>query len=134
LLGRRVCYFWHDHTPHPMFLHVLEDFFAENPDSLVRNARFRFRNHSQFGIPALSYGLCFGNDAASKRGTELVYLSPQGRRYQNRYVRRKIQEAERQNAKFVCMQNMDLLDSDSRDFAFDWLRKKILGNDDLSLT
>jgi hypothetical protein len=126
LLGHRSRYLWHDHTPHPFIRARMEAVFAAHPDWLRQNIAPRIRDHRQFGIAALSYGLDRQAGNRAFRPTELLYLQPAGRRDVPGYLARKFDLAARTDPRFACIQSLDRLSGAERATVLDWLAARIL--------
>jgi hypothetical protein len=125
-LGLRGRYLWHDHTPHPFIRARIEAVFAAHPDWMRQNIAPRIRDHRQFGIAALSYGLDRQAGNRALHPTELLYLQPAGRRDVPGYLARKFELAARTEPRFACIQSLDRLSEADRETVFDWLAARIL--------
>lgn len=60
------------HEPHPILKSLLEDYFKEHPEAVLRNVRHRFRDKEQFNVQGFFYLL------AEKTG-RFIHKSPKGR-------------------------------------------------------
>ena len=124
LLGLKLRYFFHCHTPHPLSRVRLEDYFGDKTRLLERNISARFRSPDQFLMTSLAYHLEIldGNRQTEKLG--LGYLHPY---YSKKRMERRIRRCETDmDIKFVCAQSLDMFSPEEREGIFGWL-DKILG-------
>lgn len=126
LLGQEGRYLCHDHTPHPFMRDRMVDFFAGRQELMVRNASPRWRCHTQFGIPAVSYLLDLQRGNAAFSDTELLYLQPARRPNPQRYLAKRFAQSEQTHPRFACIQSLDAAPPEARQTAFDWLQARII--------
>ena len=123
LLGMRVRYFFHCHTPHPLSRVRLENYFTDRHRLLENNIADRFRSPKQFLMTALAYHLEIldGNRQTEKLG--LGYLHPY---YSKKRMERRMKRCETdRDIKFVCAQSLDMFSPEERDRIFGWLDKML---------
>ena len=119
-------FFLFPHIPSPMRRSWYEQFFANNPDLLHHNIRHRFREPSQYIVPAIYYlsthatgeveclpskGIsCFFKPFANKKG----------------YMRRKIAEAEKnRHLKFCCINSLGETTVEEQKLFMEWATKRL---------
>ncbi|MCI0523266.1 MAG: stealth family protein [Bacteroidales bacterium] len=124
LLGMKVRYFFHCHTPHPLSRVRLQNYFADKSWLLERNIAPRFRSPEQFLMTSLAYHLEIldGNRQTEKLG--LGYLHPY---YSKKRMERRMHRCETDGEmKFICAQSLDMFSTEERERIFAWM-DKILG-------
>jgi hypothetical protein len=127
LLGFKLRYFKSSHTPHTAGKSLVEDFFKNNEELLLKNISHRFRESNQFTFIALSNHLQIlaGNKNLKKPG--LVYMQPFNR--SKDYIDKKIKFCENQpEINYMCVQSLEMCDVEDQRKVFSWL-EKILGLD-----
>lgn len=100
IAGAKMLYPKVDHTPKPHRKSFFDGFFAENPDCIIRNIRFRFRDSRQYLPDLLEYSSKRKNLARVKPSKVLFYIIPKNR---PGYVKRKLDGLRKRNGiKFIC--------------------------------
>lgn len=122
LLGFRWKYFGVDHTPYVMKKSILKDFYAKNPDLLIRNISHRFRHHTQFNVAAIINHTSIKNGNKNLEKPDNAYLQPSKRK--PGYLESKLGKCEKaKNIKFLCVQNLDQCPESLQDFFWNWMDK-----------
>ncbi len=107
LIGFKAKYFFHCHSPHPMSISTLENYFSKKRVLLEKNIAYRFRSHNQFIITSLANHLEIrdGNRQLSRLNRE--YIHPY---YSDNRLKKKIKHCETDSEiKSVCVQSLELL-------------------------
>ena len=100
IAGAKMLYPKVDHTPKPHRKSFYDGFFAVNPDCIIRNIRFRFRDSRQYLPDLLEYSGKRKNLARVKPSKVLFYIIPKNK---PGYVRRKLDGLRKKNGiKFIC--------------------------------
>lgn len=115
MLGRREFYRL-QHVPHGIRRDVLERWFGEHPEALVRNLRHRFRDAEQFNPQELQYLLC-GSQVRNHRPV-LVYVEPSSP---------AVPESVADSAKFFCVNSLDQFSAEDKEAVRRFLRERIEG-------
>lgn len=115
------------HVPHPLRKSLFEEYYASNPQHLLENIKYRFRDSDQYNPQALFYNVAIRSGKAVSRpiGEKELYLKgiPIGSKA---YVDKRLQLfEERKDALFCCLNSLDLLPPDDRLRVVDWLKDKI---------
>ena len=116
-------FFWHDHTPHAFSRKTMEDFFYGHQGAIERNISFKVRHFSQFDPMSISNAIELIKGDVKTSRTSLTYLKPSSKTFQKLYVSRKMISFRALENKFICLQSMDAVSYDVKDFAFGWLEK-----------
>ncbi len=119
-------YFLAGHTPHPMKRDILIGFFGEHIDHLLKNASSRFRHYYQFNIASLVYHLELKTGNSNFRKTVVAYMQPRKRGHNYVTKKRKLFE-KHNNIKFMCVQEMEACQEQTRNEIFGWLHQTIIG-------
>ena len=115
------------HAPVPMRRTWYARVYAEHPDLLDRNIRYRFREPSQFSAPTLFY-------VSAHRAGMLGVRSPHGTtcflkpsmEKREAYMERKIAEAEaNENLKFGCINSLGETTEEAQQMFKEWITKKL---------
>jgi hypothetical protein len=119
LLGMKGRYFFHDHTPHPMRIKTLENFFAANRELLEKTISYRFRDSGQIIAPSVAYHLEILNGNRNYGKLRLGYFHPYySENRLNRRIKRCMSDS---RIKFICIQSIELLSGRQRDKIFRWM-------------
>ena len=119
LLGFRVRYFFHDHTPHPFRKQTIENFFASNPGLLEKTISYRFRDHEQIILSSVAYHLEILAGNRNFRKTRLGYFHPwYSEERMNRRLRRCTNDP---RIKSICIQSIEMVSTAQREKIFGWL-------------
>lgn len=124
LLGRKWSYFHIGHTPHALQRNVLEDFYRQYPQFVIRNVEHKFRHARQFNTQAMFYMWmhCLGRLIIKPTSRFSLYMKPVGR--DKTYVERKIRYFEQNNdIKFFCAGSLDQANQADREKILKWLEK-----------
>lgn len=115
-------YFVFDHIPYLFSREVLETFYQQNPQVLLKNISYKFRHPEQYNPAALNFHLLLKqNMALISTKEELVYLQPSGRK--KNYVQKKFQKAKKNEKwKFMCVQDLSISTLQQQKEVFEGLR------------
>lgn len=128
LLGYRSRYYFHDHTPHPMNRKTLEKYFSENREILEQNLGYRFRHRDQFLITALANHLEIKDQNRQLAPLNSVYIHPW---YSDLRLNSKIDRIqEDESIQSICVQSIDMLDSQIKDRIYNWMKLILKLEDD----
>lgn len=122
LLGRRWSYFHIGHTPHGLQRSVLEQFYSEHPQLVIRNIEHKFRSSAQFNTQAMFYMWMHGMNRLIVRSTDryALYMKPVGRG--ENYVSRKIGYFnQNSDIRFFCAGSLDQATETDRNRVLNWL-------------
>lgn len=119
LLGRRLRYYFHCHTAHPLRIKTLEDYFSANEELLKKTISYRFRDSEQLLASSLAYHLEIRSGNAHLARLNLGYLHPW---YSEARMNRRIALCTRDtNIKSVCIQSIEMMSAVQQKKIFDWL-------------
>ena len=128
LLGFKTKYLWHDHTPYPMRVSALSNYYATHEQVAMDNAKHRFRYITQFDPISLAYLLEIQNNKAILAKLDLVVLhaSKKSEQKQDKYINKKLTQCQQPNNKFLCIQSLDQLAPARQQHIINWLDERIL--------
>lgn len=130
LSGRRFRYFFHCHTPHPLKRSRLEKIFRDNRELMEKTISCRFRSSDQLLMSSLAYHQEIEEKNRNFADMNLCYLHPI---YSKKHITRKIKGCiSDQSIKTVCIQSLDMIDSDTRDEILNWIGKLMDTEDPIS--
>jgi len=119
LLGRRLRYYFHCHTAHPLRIKTLEDYFSANEELLRKTISYRFRDAEQLLASSLAYHLEIRSGNAHLARLNLGYLHPW---YSEARMNRRIDSCTKDvSIKSVCIQSIEMMSDGHRKKIFDWL-------------
>lgn len=125
LAGKTALFLQIEHTPRAIRRSVMERYYTEHPESIVRNIRHRFRDSEQYNTQALYYAL-------ERRDGGCKVLSPHGRvvvlkpRKAKDYIARKLRLIDSsQGVKFCCMNSLDKASESEVAMIREWACRKI---------
>ena len=114
-----------DHTPKGLLRTLYEEYFTRNPEALLRNISYRFRNASQYNPQQLQYlllhkqGLC---ELRPVRGN-LLYLKP---KKGLEYIEHKLAKfTQNTSARFGCFNSLDMACDEGRNKIIAWIKGRI---------
>jgi len=123
LLGWRIRYYYHCHTPHSLNRRSLEKFFSENMDLLEKNISYRFRDQDQFITSSLAYHLEIMDGNRQFAKLNLVYFHPY---YSDNRLKRKIRRCENDSGiKSICVQSLDMISIDVQEKIFNFMDRTL---------
>ena len=122
--GERFLMYRLSHSPHPMKVSTLREFFEKNPGLMESNMSCRFREPQQFNPAELCYILNRqkGNTIRRSAKGPYLYLLPQGHEYMQRHIER-FRNAK--NAKFCCVNSLGYADPNEIEAVLDWLAEVV---------
>lgn len=122
LAGYSRRFFTVPHAPMALKRTTIEKLWIKNPAIFLENLNFPFRDIKQFWAPSLAQHTELKNKRALiDKKLNAVYIHFPI--HTNKAVYQKLEKS--QNATFICIQSLDLADSEMRDFIFKWLDEKI---------
>ncbi len=126
LAGEKGRYFRASHTPHPFLRSVFETFYAQHPETIDSNIKYRFRHWAQYSAIVLSYVLSIRNGKAVLRDSrrKAFYIMAVGRG--DNYVDKKLKWWKKHNPMSVCVQSLDMTPEEDRKRLIEWLEGVIL--------
>lgn len=125
LLGFKK-YVRRDHTPVSIKKSGLENYFAENPNFLENNIKYRFRDNTQFIISSLSNHIQIKNDDyILDRDFKLSYFQS----YNKTSIRLKLLNFSIDKSKlFMCFQSLETAEKTTQKYILKWIDKKLDSN------
>ena len=122
ILGSR--WFWKTpHSPLPLKKSWFENFYAGRPELVGRNARFRFREPTQFNPQSLFYiGAVAGGECVVKPEKGKTLFIKSGK---EGYMVRKLHEAGTGHYRYGCINSLDKATEADRELFFRWFREKL---------
>lgn len=125
VVGMKIRYFFHCHTPHPLNRERLETFFNENRELLEKTIAARFRSRDQLLLTSIAYHLEILNGNRNIEKLNLGYFHPF---YSKRKTARRIIRCERDSRiKSICAQSLDMFSDEERIKIFNWM-DQVLGS------
>lgn len=114
-------YFRFKHTPHPIRKSTLVSFFNENPEVLIENIQYKFRNKNQLLPIALAYHLELKKKTCKTQSDlQLMYF----RSYKKPFIWYKIKFNYFGKSKiFLGLQNLNKCSAKTLKFILNWLDK-----------
>lgn len=125
LIGERHRFLLLSHTPRALKRSFFENFYETHPDAVTKNIRHRFRNRDQYNSQELFYMNEFRADRCivESPSRNLLYLMPKKKK---NYIDRKLAGFEkRQNARFCCINSLDMATPEDIIKIISWLKEKI---------
>lgn len=126
IMGGGSRYLLLSHAPRALKKSFFEKFYSEHPDILIRNLQYKFRDPKQYNPQELFYlneyreGRCIV--IPPKRQT--IYLMP---KRSGKYITRKLQRFDKmKNAKYCCLNSLDMGDENDIRTILEWMRKRLL--------
>jgi len=117
-------YFKFDHTPAPLRKLTIENYFKENPDMRILNARHRFRHPEQFTLQGLANHIEIQNKTCVLRSDyQLAYFGS----YKKPLLWYKFilgLSNNNKNKLFLCLQSLDQCPPNKLDYFLDWMKNK----------
>ncbi len=113
-----------NHTPRGLLKSYYENFYAEHPDQLIRNIRYRFRDNDQYYFISLLYEDLYrqGRCRIEPVDKYLFYLMPKPK---PGYVQRKMKKLNNRSYKFCCFNSLDLAAEEEQDMIIRWIENKL---------
>ena len=114
-----------NHTPRALSRSFFEKYYAEHPESMIRNIQHRFRNADQFTPEELQYLLQYrsGNCIVKPVKGNLFFLQPKNK--QN-YVQNKLEKLRNdKTCKFCCFNSIDLASEEDRKSILNWIEERL---------
>ena len=116
LLGWRLRYFFHCHTPHPLSRSRLEKFFDQNRQLMEKTISYRFRNSEQLLTTSVAYHMEIEDGNTNFAKLNLGYFHPC---YPAKRIKRRMSRCqENSKIKSVCVQSLDMMESDLQEYIF----------------
>ena len=106
LAGDRWSYMKINHTPRALRRDVYEEYFRNNPQSMIRNIQYRFRDHDMYVPEVLHYSLLNQQGRCIIRPIKgnLFYLEPKSRKG---YIADKLRMLKSGGYRFCCFNSID---------------------------
>jgi len=118
-------YFRLDHTPVAMRKSTIENYFAQNPNMIIHNLKYRFRHSSYYMIQSLANHLEIKNNTKiMKLDYQLLYFGS----YNKPIIWYKFQvwlNNWNKNKLFLCLQSLDQCPKNKLNFFANWLSEKV---------
>jgi hypothetical protein len=121
LLGMRFRYFFNCHTPYVYRLSIFKKFFSDNPDLLIKNISYRFRNQSQYNLTTLSYHLEIQSGNRNFAKLDRAYFHPS--QSKNRISRNITKCENNKSIKSICIQSLEMFGKDQQEKIFNLLNR-----------
>ena len=113
-----------NHNPRALRREFYEQYFAEHPQTLIRNLRYRFRDPDMYLPELLQYtilnnkGLC---DVRPVKGN-LMYIQPKDRKD---YIKEKLNRLNSGNYRFCCFNSIDKASPDDLQAVREWVSSNL---------
>lgn len=110
------------HVPMALKKTTMENIWLQNPERFLENLHFPFRDIKQFWILSWAQQTELKNKQAyiDKKSNAIYIHFPL---HTNKAVFQKLKKGK--NARFICIQSLDLADKEMRAFMLQWLTEKI---------
>ncbi len=125
MVGFQRKFFHLPHIPLALRRSTLERFFQEYPNLLTENVAYSFRNTNQFWPLSLAQHIEIKNkEAVLDNKLQVAYIDAD--MHSSKKMRQRIEKADKdKNIAFVCMQSMNSLDDNTKNFMLNWLNNRI---------
>ena len=114
-----------DHTPAAMRKSTIENYFAQKPEMLVNNIKYKLRHPTYYMIQSLANHLEIQNKTCTvKNKYQLEYFGS----YKKPLIWYKFHlflSDRNKNRLFMCLQSLDLCPQQKLNFFFDWMNAKL---------
>ncbi|OGV28786.1 MAG: hypothetical protein A3E88_05975 [Legionellales bacterium RIFCSPHIGHO2_12_FULL_35_11] len=132
IAGYKTKFYLLPHAPFPLNKTTFNTYIKENPEALIKNASYPFRDLLQISaIPLMSH-LDLKKNKAKHNPHSCQAIMVNGAVHTFRKIKYRLQKAKKKNKiKFVCMQSIDEAPVDIKKFLLNWLQCQI--NMDLEL-
>jgi hypothetical protein len=113
-----------NHNPRALRREFYEQYFAEHPQTLIRNLRYRFRDPDMYLPELLQYtilnnqGLC---DVRPVKGN-LMYIQPKDRKD---YIKEKLNRLNSGNYRFCCFNSIDKASPEDLQAVREWVSSNL---------
>ena len=124
MLGGGSFFYYLVHSPRPLLKSFFEGYFANHPETIIKNIRHRFRNIDQFSSQELLY-LSFNRDKKLKlinAGPKAFYCMPKPKKD---YVEKKLAKLSSGQYLFCCFNSLDLAGDGDRRKIIDWVSRRL---------
>jgi len=120
ILGFKFRFFRSEHTPHPVDMNRLKNYFNRYNNVFLKDLEIKFRHYNQYNTVALANHLEISEGNIFFAPIESIYFKPVNR-HQN-YISKKIKLcAENKSIKFICLQSLDLAKKKDQEKIFNWM-------------
>jgi hypothetical protein len=121
MLGKKCRYFFNCHTPYVYRVSTFKKFFNSNPNPLIKNISYRFRNQNQYNLTTLAYHLEIQSGNRNFAKLERAYFHPS--QSKNR-INRSIAKCENnESIKSICIQSLEMFGKDQQEKIFSLLNR-----------
>ena len=125
LAGEKSFFYKLHHTPKGLNRVFFEKYFKENPEEMIRNIKYRFRNAEQFTPQELQY-ISLDKMGKCKRlpiEGNLFFLQPKKRKG---YVHKKLEKLKKNKSyKFCCFNSLDWANDSERKSILSWIEERL---------